>query len=218
MIRIKIRFTHVLTIFLLMALLNVTQAENEKNIAYSVISENEYKNYKHSIDVRLNKKVSKKALRSIAEKLKKLERKKYDRTFIAYYLPNMKVGSGAWATTHFNPKLKIKILGLTLEEEAKIVQQAKNHSADVVGIWLDDRPFIGATITIRRKGGKLYLETKYKDGSGSNEEMTERKSSSGIKLVEKGGNSHGEYFILDKKMDLHAGGNEGIFFKYKKLK
>ena len=215
---IQIRFTHVLAIFLLMGFFGVAQAGNDKNYTYSVISGNEYKNYKRSIDVRLNKKVSKQDLRSIAEKLKKSEKKKYERIFIAYYLPNMKVGSGAWATSHFNPKLKIEILGLTLEEEAKATQQAKSNSTGAVGIWMDDRPYIGATITIRRKAGKLYLETKYKDGSGSNEEMTETKSGSGIKLVEKGGNSHGEYYILDKNKDLHAGGNEGIFLKYKKIK
>jgi len=94
----------------------------------------------------------------------------------------------------------------------------KGTSRDVVGIWMDDRPYVGATITIYRENSKLYLESKYKDGSGSTEEMTETKINIGTKLVEKGGNPHGEYFVLNKKGNLQAGGNNGIFLKYKKLK
>ncbi|WP_217543627.1 hypothetical protein, partial [Vibrio metschnikovii] len=65
---------------------------------------------------------------------------------------------------------------------------------------------------------RLYLESRYKDGSGSTDEMTESQLNNAIKLVEKGGNPHGEYFVLDKNGQLQAGGNNGLFLKYKKLK
>ena len=41
----------------------------------------------------------------------------YERTFIEYYLPNMVHGCGAWATTHFTPRLEVSILGFTAEEQ-----------------------------------------------------------------------------------------------------
>ena len=184
---------------------------------YTIISDNDFRDVKRSIDVRLDKKVSVEVLRTMARKLKNMERKKYDRTFIAYYLPNMEVGAGAWATSHFNPELEVRILGLTAEEEEKMARAAKSTSRDVVGIWMDDRPYVGATITIYRENKKLYLESKYNDGSGSTEEMTETQSTIGTKLVEKGGNPHGEYFVLDIKGNLQVGDNDGIFLKYKKL-
>ena len=184
---------------------------------YTIISDNDFRDVKRSIDVRLDKKVSVEVLRTMARKLKNMERKKYDRTFIAYYLPNMEVGAGAWATSHFNPELEVRILGLTAEEEEKMDRAAKRTSRDVVGIWMDDRPYVGATITIYRENKKLYLESKYNDGSGSTEEMTETQSTIGTKLVEKGGNPHGEYFVLDIKGNLQVGDNDGIFLKYKKL-
>lgn len=215
---------YVVAIFVWLALSGAAQAESDQSVAaipsdvtYSIISENEFRHFKHSIDVRLNKKVSEQVLRSMAAKLKELERKNYERTFIAYYLPDMKPGSGAWATTHFDPNLEVRILGLTSEEEKKLTQEAMSHSRDTVGIWMDDSPYVGSTVTIFRENGKLYLETKYKDGSGSTDEMTESQSAIGTKLVEKDGNLHGEYFILDSKGDLHAGGDEGLFLKYKKL-
>lgn len=218
MIRILKYFPFLAAIFVCSVMLGTVQAETVEGATYSIISDNDFRDVKRSIDVRLDKKVSVEVLRTIAQKLKNMERKKYERIFIAYYLPNMKVGAGAWATSHFDPELKVRILGLTAEEEEKIAQAAKSTSRDVIGIWMDDRPYVGATITIYRENEKLYLESKYKDGSGSTEEMTETQSTIGAKLVEKGGNPHGEYFVLDKKGNLQAGGNNGIFLEYKKLR
>lgn len=205
-------------IFVWVALMSSAQGETVEGATYSIISDNSYRDVKRSIDVRLEQKVSEEALRAIAMKLKSIERVKYERTFIAYYLPDMKVGAGAWATSHFDPSMEVRILGLTAAEEKTMIREAKSTSRDVIGIWMDDRPLIGATITIYRENAKLYLESKYKDGSDSTIEMNETRSSNGTKLVEKGGNAHKEYFVLSKSGDLQAGGNDGIFLKYKKLK
>ncbi|OOF03801.1 hypothetical protein BZG80_09400 [Salinivibrio sp. MA440] len=218
MVTLSKRLSCFAALIICMVMMGLVHAETVEGATYSIISDNEFRDVKRSVDVRLDRKVSAEALRTIAMELKNMERKKYDRIFIAYYLPNMKVGSGAWATTHFDPELEVKILGLTAEEEEKMVRAAKSTPRDVVGIWMDDRPYVGATVTIYRENNKLYLESKYKDGSGSTEEMTESQSTVGSKLVEKGGNPHGEYFVLDKKGNLQAGDNNGIFLKYKKLK
>jgi hypothetical protein len=193
-------------------------ATDKRDFTYSVISESEMKDQRHTIEVRLSKKISEQDLRSLAMELKKSEKKSYERTFIMYLLPGMKVGSGAWATTHFNPDLEVHILGLTVSQEQKMAQDVKSESRDVVGIWADERPYVGAKLTLFRDKGKVFLETKYADGSESLDEMIEAKGSTGTKLVEKGGNEHGEYLVLDRNGNLRAGGGNGIFLTYKKLK
>ena len=112
-------------ILVCVVMLGSAQAETVKGANYSIISENHYRNVKRSIDVRLDKKASAEVLNAIALKLKNMERKKYERTFIAYYLPNMEVGAGAWATSHFDPELDVRILGLTADEEEKMAKEAK---------------------------------------------------------------------------------------------
>ena len=62
-------------------------------------------------EIRLEKKVPKEFLKEIAKMLNHLEKRKYERTLILYFLPDMKTDSGAWATTHFNPNLEVRILG-----------------------------------------------------------------------------------------------------------
>ncbi|MDY0208213.1 MAG: hypothetical protein RBR82_16555 [Pseudomonas sp.] len=112
-------------ILVCVVMLGSAQAETVKGANYSIISDNDFRNVKRSIDVRLDKKASAEVLNAIALKLKNMERKKYERTFIAYYLPNMEVGAGAWATSHFDPELDVRILGLTADEEEKMAKEAK---------------------------------------------------------------------------------------------
>jgi hypothetical protein len=73
------------------------------DVSYSVIQADIVLGIRKSIDVRLTKKVSEATLRAIALELKAGDSRLYDRTFIVYYLPDMPVGAGGWATTHFDP-------------------------------------------------------------------------------------------------------------------
>ena len=92
----------------------------QDDVSYSIIDSTATAGIKRSLDVRLNKRVAEDALRAMALKLKSQDSRDYDRTFITYYLPGMTVGAGAWATTHFQPDLEVKILGLWTEEEKKL--------------------------------------------------------------------------------------------------
>ena len=99
-----------------------------EDFSCEVIETNRLATIKCGLTVRLSKKVSRETLRQLAIKLRANECKKYDRVFITYYLPGMTVGAGAWATTHFNPNLDVRILGMTVEEEKNLLKEKKNKS------------------------------------------------------------------------------------------
>lgn len=80
-------------------------------INFGIISDGTFLGYKRSVDVRLNYEISEEELEAIAWRIKKMDRFKYGRTFIGYYLPGMKIDAGYWATTHFTPDLEVRILG-----------------------------------------------------------------------------------------------------------
>lgn len=205
----------IITTFLLLKPM-LANSESIETVDYSIISDTNFQDVKRSVDVRLKNKVSIDTLGEIAKQIHSDQKKDFYRTFITYYLQGMEVGSGAWATSHFNPELEVKILGLTSKEETRNIQKTKNTSRNVLGVWRDDRPYVGAVVTIYREQSKLYLESKYGDGSSTIKEMDEIKHKDGIKLSEKGGNSHGEYFILDQQDNLKAGGRNGVFLVYRK--
>ncbi len=146
------------------------------DVSFSVINSTTVPGIKRSLTVRLNKKVSKKTLAAIAHKLKVQDPGAYDRTFITYYLPGMAVGSGAWATTHFNPDIDVRILGLTAQSEKKNIALPAPTAAEVVGRWLDSTLFRGSRIVIFRKGGRLFVEQTFKDGGRLETQVIEKKS------------------------------------------
>lgn len=78
------------------------------DVKYEILNDNRTANIKRSVDVRINKEVSKEALGNIAERIK--ADFQFERTFISYYLPEMTVGAGAWATSHYDPNLSVSIL------------------------------------------------------------------------------------------------------------
>jgi hypothetical protein len=178
------------------------------DVTYSIIGSDTFLDYKHSLDIRLNKKVSEETLRAIALKLKAQDSRNYERTFICYYLPDMKVDSGAWATTHFNPNLEVRILGLTVEQEKSLKQKPDVPSREVIGIWFSD--LTSSKFTIYRQNGKVYMEEMFKDGSSSKNEMVKKVSSGRQRFEEKGGSSIGEYFLIDGQGNLQIFGMEGL--------
>lgn len=149
------------------------------NVTYSIINESTQPGVKRTLVVRLNRKASERTLRGLALELKSLDSQQYDRTFIMHYLPGMEVGAGAWATTHFRPELEVRIQGLTMKEEEKLVAEPAPAAREIIGRWLDEGPFIASHITIFRDSGKLFIEQIFRDGSSLKKDLVEVKSTLG---------------------------------------
>lgn len=198
----------IIALFIIVTMLifsSSVMSQTFEGVHYTIIDASRIKNIKCSIDIRIDRKVSKDVLRKLALKLRDDEPRNYDRMFITYYLPGMTPGTGAWATSHFNPNLEVKILGLTAEEEKKLKEKSTNSSGSVIGKWLDDSPYLGGTTIIERKNGKVILTQTFKDGSVLEKEMTEARHGSQTRYDEKGGSSHGEYYLIE------SGGALGLY-------
>ena len=191
------------------------QSDSQKAAYYYKIIETErFRTIKCMLTVRLSKKISKESLRQLAIKLRSEEPKKYDRMFVTYYLPNMKVGSGAWATTHFNPKLNVKILGMTIEQEIKLSNEKQIQSGKTIGVWIDE---LYGKYTIIKKGSGYILKTRYKDGSGGTENLIKykfhRKTAFKAKIDDRG-----EYFVIDDSGGLGLYDSAGLITTMRAIK
>lgn len=184
---------------------------------YTIIESSTMHRFKRSLTVRLDRKVSKEKLRGIAKELKKRERLKYERTFIVYLLPGMTPGAGAWATTHFNPNLEVRILGLTTEQEKALADEPEKSSRKIVGKWLDEGFGLPSQFTIYRQNGKLYMEQKFTNGSRDNQEMVEKGWSSGRRFEQKQGVQFGEYFVIDRNGNLQIRDETGLINTARKV-
>lgn len=187
------------------------------DVSYSIINSEKVQGVKRSLEVQLNKKVSEETLRAIALELKSQNSGGYDRIFITYYLPGMRVGAGAWATTHFNPDQEVRILGLTAEEETKLATEPTPANREIIGRWLDESPYVGSRITIFREGGKLYIEQKFKDGSSHKIELFEKRSPLGRRFDKLEGSRFGDHWVLDSHGNLQMRDNDGLIATAKKI-
>lgn len=188
-----------------------------RDVTYEIISQDIMPDIKRGLVIRLNKKVSKDVLKSLAMELKNSDSRNYQRTFIVYYLPEMEINAACWATTHFNPELEVRILGLAADEEQTLRQTPKDPSREFIGNWLDDTPFVGKRLTIFRQAGKLFMEATYKDGASSPIELLESRSQLGQRFDKVGGSVGGDHWVIDAKGDLQLCDEEGVIAIAKKI-
>jgi hypothetical protein len=190
---------------------SLNSAAPELNDAiYTVIDAKTLADNKKSIIVRLNQKVSEDAVRAIATKLKSDDPKQYRLTYIAYYLPGMEVGTGAWATAQFDPALDVDIIGLTIDQQKSIQQLPANPSRDMIGSWWDERPLIGNRMTFFRENGKVFMENKFDDGSARIVEISEVAFPNRKRVFTKKP-YNGDYYAVNASGDLEWWDEDGHF-------
>lgn len=206
-----------LTIFVIFFTV-VVFADSFQGINYIIIEKSTFGSAKISIDVKLDKRVSKEYLQDFALYLQNNEPIKYDRMFISYYLPGMIKSKGAWATTHFNPDLKVEILGISIEEEEALQKKSNSNQDKIIGEWLYEAPYVGAKYTFIKRNDKIVMIIKYKDGSGSEKEMIQKKQSGKVRFEEKKPNVYGEYYMIEKSGNMGVYDNDGLIQIMRKIK
>jgi hypothetical protein len=198
----------------------------------TILSDKKLHNIKRSVEIRLDRRITQKQLEVLAYDIKGLDSNHYDRTFILYFLPYQKPGAGAWASTHFNPKLKVEILGATVEDVKKfrefsivngwqvpeppkppaktpliwseIPQTPVNlkYGGEILGEWIWDVGDLSHKITVFKKDGTIMMNKYYRDGSQGTVKLKATKVRRGLRLDELQPNSFGEYFIINKSGQL----------------
>ena len=166
---------------------------------------------KRSIDVRLSRKVSATELEAIGRKLKADDSRSYDRTFIGYFLPRMKLGQGYWARTDFKPNLKVDILGLTIGEAASLRSLPDDPSRTVLGCWLLEDISLGYRYTLFEQAGTVLMETGFKDGSSTAVAVDGTVDQNGITIQRVKSSHPNDYWLIDSDGELHFGDEDGIW-------
>ncbi|WP_299011016.1 hypothetical protein [uncultured Shewanella sp.] len=87
-------------------------------------------------------------------------------------------------------------------------QDLKKEGREILGHWIDERPLLGEMLTFFRENNAYFLETWYKDGCHSSDELSVTEINQGLKLEAKGDNIFEEYFVLtsDKRLQCWSDG------------
>lgn len=199
-----------------------TPNEEEKKVAeavkpaptlpkYSIIEDTSMATIKRSVDVRLEEKISQDELRLVAEKIKGMDSKKYERVFITYYLPHQTPGSGAWATTHYDPNIDVRVLGFGADE-VPAPEQPDTSKADRVGRW-EYSNAIGQVFTISRVGTGFAMTIEFKGGGETVLPVTAQREGERVIVRPVEPKDSGDYWILDEEKNLLLMDSQGLIGK-----
>jgi len=123
----------------------------------------------------------------------------------------MLYGAGAYATTHFNPTLQVKILGLTAIEADQLLKIANSDRRDVIGQWLVESDMLGNLITIYRVRTYLFIEEKFVDGHMRRTKVIEVPSSNGRRFEPAQHSSTDDHWVLTSSGNLEIRDEIGLY-------
>jgi len=177
-----------------------------KKYGCEIINTESLKTIKKSIDIRIPEQLTESQLREIANYLKR-ENGNYERLFILYYLPDMKIGSGAWASTHYNPDLEINIMGIDKKAE-ETMKTMDLPAGEIIGKWYDKTPYMEHSIIIFKINDKYKMKETFKDGSINEKDLQFTKADGNSKFVYE--NDFGEYLLIEKDGRLGQYDKDGL--------
>ncbi len=137
---------------------DVKAEESVKPVAYIIDSDENTPSIVRKVNVELPERVSKQQLEMIANEIKNADKNPYERTLIMYRIKDEK-SIAAWATTHFDPDLKVHFIGLDADQYKALLKMDRTVDGEKIGEWYATGG-IEHVVVIYKKGGQYY-ETNY---------------------------------------------------------
>lgn len=185
-------------------------------VKYSILSDRAELT-KRSVDIRLKKPEPKDVVRKIAENIKHGHPRRCERLFITFYLPDMPVGSGAWATAHSlcsERGAPVSILGMTAEQYVSAIAEREPRPGETsLGVWLDNRPYSGVRMELVKRKGQFNLRSEYKEGFSGETRLRERRHKIGRQSADPS-NEFGEYYLLTPSGALQMWDGDGLIYGF----
>ena len=164
---------------------------------------------KNQLYVLINQKLTEGQIATLAEQL--FSTKEQQRRFYIFYQLSEK-DMYVWATSHFDPELKIEIIGSTSEEDNN-VELNSNEEIDgvLIGKWKEEQ-YTNAAYIIYTKENDVLLKVIYPNGQSLIEPLLKGASTKGEKYTYKNGGYNNEYFVINMKKELEFYNAENSIF------
>lgn len=185
------------------------------NPSYEIIKDDKIKGVKRSVEIVLTERVSEKELEKIA---KEIYKSGFKNTFIGYRITGDDPTNAYWATTHFQPDLKVKIIGSTLEQHQALSDYKKptpTEGEEIIGTWRANWGFEYKMI-FKIKDGVKTVESIYSDGSKGEDKLLTETIEGKQRYYTESSKGHDEFFLINESGDLEFWSPNGNFYTAKK--
>ncbi len=160
-----------------------------------------------SLDVKLNERINKTELKKLGNQIyKKYNGRKYEKVFINYLIIGMMDDNGSYATTHFNPELKVVLYGLSNDD----INNIKFNETLGNKYWIDDG--LGVIITIKKEENQYYLYRYYRTLESDKKKLSLHIEGNET-IYEVKGSTGGEYYRINNSDELELYDNNGLVYR-----
>lgn len=185
--------------------------QSEYKPDYEIISDDKRGNITRKVQVELSKRLTKQQLELIANQIKDADKENYERTFIMYRIEGEK-SVAAWATTHFDPNLEIKFIGLNADDFNKLLSLKTDVDGEVIGTWISPNGLTDHIDVIYKKGQQYFKKEFYIDATMKPYELVKDGNTFRYKDP-----NETQYFVIDTNGDLEYRGESGNVYLAKKI-
>ena len=172
---------------------------DKPSVSYRITQDESLGNIKRTVEVEIDERIDEDTLRNIAKYIKSKERRTYQRTFIGYRMKGSRKDMINWATTHYDPDLKVEIIGAD-KKTYEAILSSQNPKGEIIGSWMAEYDRLLIKLTIYKKEKTTRIRSIYMDGTSSDREI---KASvlNGKKKFQLEGETY-EYFLLNSAGEL----------------
>jgi hypothetical protein len=180
--------------------------DNDHRPAYKINRDEGRLNIKRSVDVTLDHRVNRTQLIDMANHIERETHGRYVKTDIGWRVNGHDNGV-YWARTDYEPDLRVRIIGPSLEERDALVAAPVQVDGKVFGTWMFTKGSEEKKIVGYYSDDRLFLQYTYPDGTTDTREYDGQMQSGLSRLNEIDGDSD-EYLIIDSSgnLDFWQGG------------
>lgn len=144
-----------------------------------------------------------------------IHKKDFKNTFIGYRVKGEEHGA-YWATTNYEPDLKVFIYGSTKQSHEALKALDVNIEDELVGAWLVNWGYEYKSF-IYKNEGKVVIRTLFSDGSGQVTELFVNTVNGQIRYYEEDGELRGEYYTVSNNGELQFWSENGNYYTAPKI-
>lgn len=206
--RSKAFLVNIIPAFVVFVVIGVLAPDNPPaGIDYEITMDEAKRDIKRTVEVVLPERVDETTLKALAETIHKAG---FERTFIGYRLKGEEDGV-YWATTNYNPNLKISILGSEKAAHNSLKSSELQVDGELIGKWLVNWGY-EYKAAIYKKDDQVMMKTLFSDGSGQDAELSTHEINGQIRYYDDGGKERGEYYIVSSNGDLQFWSENGNYY------
>lgn len=206
--RSKAFVVNIIPAFVIFVLIGVLAPDNSPaGIDYKITMDETMKDIKRTVEVVLPERVDEPTLKALAETIHKAG---FKRTFIGYRLKGEEDGV-YWATTNYNPNLKVSILGSEKASHNSLKSSELQVDGEFIGKWLINWGY-EYKAAIYKKDDQMMMKTLFSDGSGQDVELSTNEFNGQIRYYDDVGKERGEYYIVASNGDLQFWSENGNYY------